>query len=116
MPGIKVRDGEPIDKVLRIFKKQVEKAGVIGDLKKGQNSGSAKFAGFLRHMNGVQCVVRARSRNHRNSHYPNNGLEQTQALRIGQYRRFTCRASNNESVIAIVLQPFGQATSAIQIQ
>ena len=37
MPGIKVRDGEPIDKVLRIFKKQVEKAGVIGDLKKGQH-------------------------------------------------------------------------------
>ena len=37
MPGIKVREGEPIDKVLRIFKKQVEKAGVIGDLKKGQH-------------------------------------------------------------------------------
>jgi len=37
MPGIKVRDGEPIDKVLRIFKKQVEKAGVIGDLKKNQH-------------------------------------------------------------------------------
>jgi small subunit ribosomal protein S21 len=32
-----VRDGEPIDKVLRIFKKQVEKAGVIGDLKKNQH-------------------------------------------------------------------------------
>ena len=34
MPGIKVREGEPIDKVLRIFKKQVEKAGVLGDIRK----------------------------------------------------------------------------------
>ncbi len=34
MPGIKVRDGEPIEKILRIFKKQVEKAGVIADVKK----------------------------------------------------------------------------------
>jgi small subunit ribosomal protein S21 len=37
MPGIKVREGEPIEKILRIFKKQVEKAGVIGDLKKYQH-------------------------------------------------------------------------------
>lgn len=37
MPGIKVRDGEPIDKILRLFKKQVEKAGIIGDLKKNQH-------------------------------------------------------------------------------
>ncbi|MFK7871736.1 MAG: 30S ribosomal protein S21 [Oligoflexales bacterium] len=34
MPGVIVRVGEPIDKSLRIFKKQVEKAGIIGDLKK----------------------------------------------------------------------------------
>ena len=37
MPGIKVREGEPIEKILRIFKKQVEKSGVIGDLKKYQH-------------------------------------------------------------------------------
>ncbi len=37
MTGIKVRDGEPIDKILRLFKKQVEKAGIIGDLKKNQH-------------------------------------------------------------------------------
>lgn len=34
MPGIKARDGEPVEKLLRIFKKQVEKAGVLGDLRK----------------------------------------------------------------------------------
>ena len=36
MPGVRVRDGEPVEKALRIFKKQVEKAGIIGDLKKKQ--------------------------------------------------------------------------------
>ena len=34
MPGIVIKPGEPLDKIMRIFKKQVEKAGVIGDLKK----------------------------------------------------------------------------------
>jgi small subunit ribosomal protein S21 len=34
MPGIVNRPGEPLDKMMRAFKKQVEKAGVIGDLKK----------------------------------------------------------------------------------
>ena len=34
MPGIVFKPGEPLDKVLRIFKKHVEKSGVIGDLKK----------------------------------------------------------------------------------
>ena len=34
MPGVIARGDESIDKMLRIFKKQVEKAGVIGDLKK----------------------------------------------------------------------------------
>ena len=33
MPGIK-NNGDSLDKMLRLFKKQVEKAGVIGDLKK----------------------------------------------------------------------------------
>lgn len=34
MPGIKVREGDAIDKILKIFKKQVEKAGVIADIRK----------------------------------------------------------------------------------
>ncbi|MBP6218672.1 MAG: 30S ribosomal protein S21 [Oligoflexales bacterium] len=34
MPGIYNRSGEPLEKMMRAFKKQVEKAGVIGDLKK----------------------------------------------------------------------------------
>ena len=37
MAEVKVRDGEPIEKVLRIFKKAVEKGGIIGDLKKNQH-------------------------------------------------------------------------------
>ena len=34
MPGVRMRDGEPLDRALRAFKKQVEKAGIIGDIKK----------------------------------------------------------------------------------
>ena len=34
MPGVTNKPGEPLDKMMRAFKKQVEKAGVIGDLKK----------------------------------------------------------------------------------
>ena len=34
MPGIKVRDGEPIEKALKFFKKQIEKAGVSADIRK----------------------------------------------------------------------------------
>jgi small subunit ribosomal protein S21 len=34
MPGIISKPGESLDKMMRAFKKQVEKAGVIGDLKK----------------------------------------------------------------------------------
>ena len=34
MPGVIAKPGDPLDKLLRIFKKQVEKAGVQGDVKK----------------------------------------------------------------------------------
>lgn len=34
MPGITVREGQPIDIVLKLVKKQVEKAGTIGELKR----------------------------------------------------------------------------------
>ena len=34
MPGVIARPGEPLEKMMRIFKKQVEKSGIIGDLKK----------------------------------------------------------------------------------
>ena len=34
MPGIYLKPNEPLEKMLRLFKKQVEKAGVIGDLKR----------------------------------------------------------------------------------
>ncbi|MCY4381255.1 MAG: 30S ribosomal protein S21 [Proteobacteria bacterium] len=34
MPGIKLKEGDFIEGALRAFKKQVEKAGVIGDIKR----------------------------------------------------------------------------------
>lgn len=37
MPGVVARAGEPVEKLLRAFKKQIEKAGVIGDLKKNRH-------------------------------------------------------------------------------
>jgi small subunit ribosomal protein S21 len=37
MPGIKVREGENLEKALKAFKKQVEKAGVMAELRKRQH-------------------------------------------------------------------------------
>ena len=37
MPGIRLKDGDFIESALKAFKKQVEKAGVIGDLKRKQH-------------------------------------------------------------------------------
>lgn len=38
MPGVVVRfDDEPIDKLLRVFKKQVERAGLMYDIKKREH-------------------------------------------------------------------------------
>ncbi len=37
MPGIKARDNEPVDRLLKQFKKQVEKAGIMSELKKRQH-------------------------------------------------------------------------------
>lgn len=37
MPGVRLKDGDAIERALKIFKKQVEKAGIIGDLKKKQH-------------------------------------------------------------------------------
>ena len=34
MSGIMVREGQPIDLILRLLKKQVEKAGTMGELKR----------------------------------------------------------------------------------
>ena len=34
MPGIRLRGDEPIEIMLKKFKKQIEKAGVLGDVKK----------------------------------------------------------------------------------
>ena len=36
MPGVRLKDGDALERALKIFKKQVEKAGIIGDLKKKQ--------------------------------------------------------------------------------
>jgi len=37
MPGVRVKDGEPIERALKIFKKQVEKAGIMSELRKRQH-------------------------------------------------------------------------------
>lgn len=37
MPGVRLKDGDALERALKIFKKQVEKAGIIGDLKKKQH-------------------------------------------------------------------------------
>jgi len=37
MPGIRVRDNESIDRTLKIFKKQIEKAGIMSELRKRQH-------------------------------------------------------------------------------
>ncbi|HPC48265.1 MAG TPA: 30S ribosomal protein S21 [Deltaproteobacteria bacterium] len=34
MPGVKIRDTEPFESVLKRFKKQVEKAGVLSEVRK----------------------------------------------------------------------------------
>lgn len=34
MPGVFVREGQPIELILKLLKKQIEKAGTIGELKK----------------------------------------------------------------------------------
>ncbi len=34
MPGIKVNEGEPFESALKRFKKQVEKAGVLSEIRK----------------------------------------------------------------------------------
>ncbi len=34
MPGIRVKDGESFDRALRRFKKQCERAGILGEIRK----------------------------------------------------------------------------------
>ena len=37
MPGVKVHEGESIDKALKQFKKQCEKSGILTEIKKREN-------------------------------------------------------------------------------
>ncbi|MGE0172353.1 MAG: 30S ribosomal protein S21 [Oligoflexales bacterium] len=37
MPGVKMREGENVERALKILKKQVEKAGTVSELKKRQH-------------------------------------------------------------------------------
>lgn len=37
MPGVKLRDGDSVERALKVLKKQVEKAGTISELKKRQH-------------------------------------------------------------------------------
>lgn len=37
MPGVKVRDGESFEQALRRFKKSVEKAGILSEMRKREH-------------------------------------------------------------------------------
>jgi small subunit ribosomal protein S21 len=37
MPGVRVKDGEPIESAIRRFKKQCEKAGILSELRKREH-------------------------------------------------------------------------------
>lgn len=37
MPGIKVREGESFESAMRRFKKQIEKAGILSELRKREH-------------------------------------------------------------------------------
>ena len=37
MPGVKLKDGDSVERALKILKKQVEKAGTVSELKKRQH-------------------------------------------------------------------------------
>ena len=37
MVGIKIKDGDSLERALRVFKKQVEKAGILSELRKRQH-------------------------------------------------------------------------------
>lgn len=37
MVGIKIKDGDSLEKALKVFKKQVEKAGILSELRKRQH-------------------------------------------------------------------------------
>ena len=37
MPGVRVKEGEPIESAIRRFKKQCEKAGILSELRKREH-------------------------------------------------------------------------------
>ena len=37
MPGVRVKEGEPIERAIRRFKKQCEKAGILSELRKREH-------------------------------------------------------------------------------
>ena len=64
----------------------------------------------------MRGVVGARASNDWNGDCLCDGCEQTEAFVVGKYRRLARGASNNKAVVAVVLQPFGQAPCAIQVE
>ena len=37
MPGIKIREGDSVERAMKVFKKRIEKAGVMSELRKRQH-------------------------------------------------------------------------------
>ena len=64
MPGVFARGSdEPIDKLLRILKKQVEKAGIMRDLKKKEYHVKPSIAKTLKSRAAQKRVLKERNKN-----------------------------------------------------
>ena len=61
-------------------------------------------------------VVGARASNDWDGDCLGNSCEQTEAFVVGKYGRLARGASNNKAIVTVVLQPFGQAPCAIQVE
>jgi hypothetical protein len=64
----------------------------------------------------MRGVVGARASNDRDGDCLGDCREQTEAFVVGKYGRLARGASNNKAIVAVVLQPFGQALGAIQVE
>jgi len=66
MPGVYVRhDDEPVDKLLRVLKKQVEKAGIMYDIKRKEHFVKPSVAKTLKSRTARKRAAKERSKNKR---------------------------------------------------
>jgi len=64
MPGVFARgDDEPVDKLLRILKKQVERSGIMRDLKKKEYHVKPSVAKTIKSRVARKRVIKERNKN-----------------------------------------------------